>query len=143
MEELNIELKTLKVIAQHIVYPGQGVCRYVKSDTKFNHFHSLLMKINIMVPVKDTKHRALITCESAQKLLKELDTEKAVSYGESWNRRKKSYLNRIYSGDIQNIVNVVKEINFISTKKALSTSEKEILKKAQEIACQEINFVLR
>lgn len=125
-----------------IFYPGYGVCHYLNSDSKYHYFKSLILQIKISIPIKTSAHRSLMTTDQALVMKEKLDLLKECSFSEVWNKRKKYFMNRIYTGQPEKILEVVQELNFVKTKKELSYSEKEIHKMAKNLLLDEITAVL-
>lgn len=126
-----------------IFYPGYGICHYLNSDAKYHYFKSLILQIKISIPLKTSMHRSLISKEHAQSIKNNLESVKECSFTEVWNRRKKYFMNRIYTGNPDKILEVVQELNFVQTKKLLSYSEKEIHKMAKNLLMDELSVVLK
>jgi len=126
-----------------IFYPGYGVCHYLNSDSKYHYLKSLILQIKISIPLKTSQHRSLISKDQATVIKSSLDLMKECSFSEVWNRRKKYFMNRIYTGNPEKILEVVQELNFVQTKKLLSYSEKEIQKMARNLLTDELAVVLK
>lgn len=138
----SLSVKTSDQMDKIIFYPGYGVCHYLSSDSKYHYLKSLILQIKITIPVKTSIHRPLITRDQAIAIKNQLDILKECSFSEVWNRRKKYFMNRIYTGQPEKILEVVQELNFVKTKKELSYSEKEIYKMARNLLSDEITAVL-
>ena len=125
-----------------IFYPGYGICQYLESDKKYHYFKALSLQIKVSIPIVNSQHRKLISKDQALVIQSQLDNLKECNYTEVWNRRKNSYNKRIFTGDSLKILEVVQELNYVSTKKPLSYSEKEIYKLSKNLLLDEISLVI-
>lgn len=126
-----------------VFYPGYGICQYIESDSKYHYFKALSLLIKITIPIKNSQHRSLMSPQEAISIQNRLTDNKECYFGNVWNQRKKSFINRIYTGAPEKILEVVNELNYVATKKILSYSEKEILKTAKNLLLDELAVVLK
>ncbi|MCF0150903.1 MAG: CarD family transcriptional regulator, partial [Firmicutes bacterium] len=77
-----------------------------------------------------------------------IDRVKAVLEGEStpmdenWNRRNRANMDKLKTGDICQVAEVVRNLLRIDRVKKLSTGEKKLLQNARQVLASEISLVL-
>lgn len=96
----------------------------------------LLLKI----PVANSRTigvRAIITPEEAESLIAAIPTLK-VENSANWNKRYQENLQRLKSGDLQEVARVIKGLMTRDTRRGLSTGERKMLQTAKRILISEI-----
>ena len=97
-----------------------------------------------MVPVKNAKEigvRDISDADTMEKVLKALSSEEEVSMPKNWNRRYRYNLDKIKSGDLMEIADVVRSLESLDREKSLSTGERKILNEAKQIIVSEMVLV--
>ena len=129
-----------------VVYPRHGCCKVIgtenRNDTvyiKLETISELNNDLTIMIPVKNLDMigvRNVISPEKADEILELFKTEKAEEKKMNWSKRFKANQEKIYSGDLEQIAEVVRDL---SRKDAdMANGEKKILSQAKDILYTEI-----
>lgn len=129
-----------------VVYPRHGCCKVIgtenRNDTvyiKLETISELNNDLTIMIPVKNLDMigvRDVISPEKADKILELLKTERVEEKKMNWSKRFKANQEKIYSGDLEQIAEVVRDL---SRKDAdMANGEKKILSQAKDILYTEI-----
>ena len=129
-----------------VVYPRHGCCKVIgtenRNDTvyiKLETISELNNDLTIMIPVKNLEMigvRDVISPEKADEILELFKTEKAEEKKMNWSKRFKANQEKIYSGDLEQIAEVVRDL---SRKDAdMANGEKKILSQAKDILYTEI-----
>ena len=129
-----------------VVYPRHGCCKVIgtenRNDTvyiKLETISELNNDLTIMIPVKNLDMigvRDVISPEKADEILELFKTEKAEEKKMNWSKRFKANQEKIYSGDLEQIAEVVRDL---SRKDAdMANGEKKILSQAKDILYTEI-----
>ena len=96
------------------------------------------------MPVKNAKEigvRDISDADTMEKVLKALSSEEEVSMPKNWNRRYRYNLDKIKSGDLMEIADVVRSLESRDREKSLSTGERKILNEAKQIIVSEMVLV--
>ena len=137
-------------IGDRAVYPAQGVVEIKSIEAKEfsgeqNEFYILRIintDMTIMVPTSNANTvgmRSLIDYECIQKIFGILREKKPINGNiASWSRRQKIYQDKIRSGDLIEVAEVLRELYFIKEDKDLSYGEKKFLDHARKLLVQEI-----
>ncbi len=135
-------------VGETVVYPHHGaatieevITRVVKGEEKTY----LVFRVNegdltIQVPadkLEDVKIRAVVDQDGVDKVLDVL-REVNVEEPPNWSRRFKANQEKIGSGDIVRVSEVVRDLYRRDADKGLSTGEKRMLSKARQILTSEI-----
>ena len=129
-----------------VVYPRHGCCKVIgtenRNDTvyiKLETISELNNDLTIMIPVKNLDMigvRDVISPEKADEILELLKTERVEEKKMNWSKRFKANQEKIYSGDLEQIAEVVRDL---SRKDAdVANGEKKILSQAKDILYTEI-----
>jgi CarD family transcriptional regulator len=135
-------------IGDKILYPphGAGVIEGVEERVvlgKKQMYYILKMPsedMTVMIPTEGTKEigvRYVITKEEALKVLEAFRKEPVVM-DDNWNRRQRENIVKIKSGDIYEVLSVVKALMLREKTKGLSTSERKMLNSSKRIMTSEI-----
>ncbi|WP_071026810.1 CarD family transcriptional regulator [Peptoniphilus raoultii] len=139
-------------IGDKVVYPMHGAGTIVAIEEreilgKKHKYYIILLPINrlkVMVPVKNADAaglRNILEVEDMEKVLTALSSDVIMKMPKNWNRRYKFNLERIKSGDLMEIADVIKSLEKLDTKKSLSTGERKILTEARSIIISEMALV--
>lgn len=135
-------------IGDKIVYPmhGAGIIEEIEQKKilgEINEYYVLRVPcgdIKIMIPVKNSDEigvRAVVDgeqLETVYTLLKEKSTEMSGN----WNRRYRENMDKLKSGEIDQVAEVVRNLMRIDRQKKLSTGEKKMLANAKQILTSEM-----
>lgn len=139
-------------IGDKIVYPMHGAGEIVAIEEReilgdVHKYYIMRLPINdlkVMVPVKNAKEigvRDISDADTMEKVLKALSSEEEVSMPKNWNRRYRYNLDKIKSGDLMEIADVVRSLESLVREKSLSTGERKILNEAKQIIVSEMVLV--
>lgn len=140
-------------IGQKVVYPMYGageICAIEEREVlgKCQQYYILQMplsELQVMVPVNPEggcQLREVIGAGQAQKILEEFSHQSAPMC-QNWNKRYRENLARIKSGDIGQIVEVVRGLMLRERERSLSTGERKMLISAKNILLSELSMALR
>ena len=129
-----------------VVYPRHGCCKVIGTENRNDTVYIRLETISelnndltIMIPVKNLDMigvRDVISPEKADEILELFKTEKVEEKKMNWSKRFKANQEKIYSGDLEQIAEVVRDL---SRKDAdMANGEKKILSQAKDILYTEI-----
>ena len=139
-------------IGDKIVYPMHGAGEIVAIEEReilgdVHKYYIMRLPINdlkVMVPVKNAKEigvRDISDADTMKNVLKALSSEEEVSMPKNWNRRYRYNLDKIKSGDLMEIADVVRSLESLDREKSLSTGERKILNEAKQIIVSEMVLV--
>ncbi len=135
-------------VGDRILYPmnGAGVIEDIEEHTVLGKKKSYyIMKLHsggmkVLIPMETCDEigvRYIISREEGLKVLEQFRKE-AVACDDNWNRRHRGNMQKIKTGDIYQVLSVVKNLMYMERKKGLSTSERKMLGIAKEILVSEI-----
>ncbi|TFZ41787.1 CarD family transcriptional regulator [Soehngenia longivitae] len=135
-------------IGDKIVYPmhGAGVIEDLEIKEVLGErreYYILRMPIGdmkVMVPVENIEEvgvRDIITKEEIKDVFEILEDKKS-KMPDNWNRRYRSNLDLIKTGDINQIAEVVRNLSLLDKEKGLSTGERKMLNDAKKILYSEL-----
>jgi CarD family transcriptional regulator, regulator of rRNA transcription len=144
----NIEFE----IGDSVVYPHHGAGRVLRKEMKTVLGESreyLTIKIlhndmTVMVPTENAALaglRRVIDEETVQKVLGVLQDE-CSEMPKNWNRRFKHNRDKIKTGDIYELAEVVRNLAIRESQKGLSTGEKQMFTRAKKILASELMYAL-
>lgn len=139
-------------VGDKVVYPHHGAAVITKKERRvFNSgradFFVLEVAIDqliLRVPVEsavDLGVRPVISKTAARKVLAVFKTEPEEA-GANWSRWYKLLTEKIQSGDIYQVAEVVRDLTFAQQTKGISPALKRMLSKARLILSSELRFVL-
>lgn len=139
-------------IGDKIVYPMHGAGEIVAIEEReilgdVHKYYIMRLPINdlkVMVPVKNAEEigvRDISDTETMETVLKTLSSEEEISMPKNWNRRYRYNLDKIKSGDLTEIADVVRCLENLDREKSLSTGERKILTEAKQIIVSEMVLV--
>jgi CarD family transcriptional regulator len=151
--EVEIEIENIDFeIGDNVVYPHHGAGQVLKKEKKeiFGEKREYLtIKIlhndmTVMVPCENTGKaglRRVIDEATVKKVLGVL--QDAVSeMPKNWNRRFKHNRDKIKTGDIYELAEVVRNLAIREQEKGLSTGEKQMFTRAKKILASELMYAL-
>ena len=145
---VNIEFE----IGQSVVYPHHGAGKVLKKEMKEVLGESreyLTIKIlhndmTVMVPTQNAAVaglRPIIDEQTCQKVIAVLQDE-CSEMPKNWNRRFKHNRDKIKTGDIYELAEVVRNLGIREAEKGLSTGEKQMFTRAKKILASELMYAL-
>ncbi|MCX7816448.1 MAG: CarD family transcriptional regulator [Syntrophales bacterium] len=133
------------------VYPAQGVGvieAIEKKEIMGNKEEFYVIKImgngmKIMVPVKSAKSvglREVISESEIPKIYEILKSKDVTIDKQTWNKRYRSYLEKIKSGSVYEIAKVLRDLAILKNDKNLSFGERKMLDTAKKLLVKEISI---
>lgn len=136
-------------IGDKVVYPmhGAGVIEGIEEKNVLGekqNYYIIKMPgdVKVMVPTakaSDVGVRDIIDSNTANKVFKVLETN-STEMSASWNKRYRDNMDKIKSGDIYEVADVVRNLSFKQKEKGLSTGEKKMLLNAKQILVSELTL---
>ena len=134
-------------VGDQIVYPmhGAGTIDSIEEKNILGEKQSYYIlkmpgEIKVMVPVDKAEQvgvRNIIDKTSADKVFSLLSQDET-EMDKNWNKRYRDNMEKIKSGDIYEIADVVRNLSFKQKEKGLSTGEKKMLTNAKQILVSEL-----
>jgi len=139
------------VIGDRIVYPmhGAGVIEQIEEKLilgESRRYYILRVPcgdMKIMIPIESCKEigvRGIISMEQVTEVIEVLSAQ-STEMSNNWNRRYRENMEKLKTGDIYNVAEVVRNLMRTDKEKKLSTGEKKMLSNAKQILISEIILV--
>lgn len=139
-------------IGDKIVYPNHGAGVIVDVEKKeilgeTREYYILKMPINdmqVMVPVGSMREvgvRGIKSKEDMDNVLQVLKNPERKEMPGNWNRRFRYHQEVIKEGDLGEIAEVIKNLEYLDLQKSLSTGERKMLNNARQIVLSEMVLV--
>ncbi len=155
IEDLEIEREIENIdfeIGDHVVYPHHGAGQVVKKEEKnilgevreYLTIKILHNDMTVMVPCQNAGKaglRRVIDEETVKKVLAVL-ADDVSEMPKNWNRRFKHNRDKIKTGDIYELAEVVRNLAVREQDKGLSTGEKQMYTRAKKILASEMMYAL-
>ncbi|MFT5994182.1 MAG: CarD family transcriptional regulator [Flavobacteriales bacterium] len=141
-------------VGDMVVYPAQGVAKVegleekVIGDTALRFFVLRVLDSDkkIMVPENkiDTVDIRLVITEDEVDEVFDILRERNVNFDHgTWNRRYRAYVEKIKTGSIFEIAEVLRDLNLIKADKNLSFGERKMLDTARRLLVQELSIAMK
>jgi CarD family transcriptional regulator len=138
-------------VGDHAVYPGHGVGRIDKIEVKEilnskHEFYSVVILetgMKVMIPAANIKSvglRPLISKEEAINVVSILKDKNVKIDTQTWNRRYREYMDKIKTGSVVEIAQVLRDLYVLKVDKDLSAGEKKMLETAKSLLLKELNL---
>ncbi len=135
-----------------VVYPHHGAAVVERREVKkaFGEEKEYLVlklaygDLTLMVPTDNTESvglREVINDEEVEEVFAVL-SKKGARMPTNWSRRYKNHSEKLRSGDIYQVAEVVRNLSIREKDKGLSTGEKRMLARARQILISELTFAL-
>ena len=139
-------------IGDHVVYPHHGAGKVLKKEQKevlgekreYLTIQILHNDMTVMVPCENAGRaglRRVIGEEAVTKVLAVLRDEVS-QMPKNWNRRFKHNREKIKTGDVYELAEVVRNLAIRESEKGLSTGEKQMYTRAKKILASEFMYAL-
>ncbi|MEA4923192.1 MAG: CarD family transcriptional regulator [Eubacteriaceae bacterium] len=139
-------------IGEKIVYPmhGAGIIGGIESKTilgEVRDYYVLDMpysSIKIMVPTDKCDEigiRTVVDMSQIEDIMTVLKSPSTPMPG-NWNKRHRENMEKLKSGDLAEVAEVVRNLSLADSEKSLSTGEKKVLNDAKQILLSEIMLVM-
>ena len=136
-------------IGDNAVYPGHGVGVIEKienreisgSNKNFYVMRILDNGMTIMIPTDHANMvglREVIPEFMVPKVFQILKEKDVSTHSQTWNRRYREYMEKINTGSIFEIAEVLRDLNILKSEKELSFGERKILDTAKNLLVKEI-----
>lgn len=134
-------------VGDKIVYPMHGAGTIDAIEEKDilgekQNYYIIKMpgEVKVMVPIakaNDVGVRGIINKEEAGKVLQVLEANET-EMSNNWNKRYKENMEKMKSGNIYEVADVVRNLSYKQKEKGLSTGEKKMLNNAKQILVSEL-----
>src|SRR5699024_11088396 len=134
-------------VGDKIVYPmhGAGTIDAIEEKDILGQKQSYYIlkmpgEVKVMIPTAKAEEvgvRNIINKESADKVFGVLEQDET-AMDKNWNKRYRDNMEKMKSGDIYEIADVVRNLSFKQKEKGLSTGEKKMLNNAKQILVSEL-----
>jgi len=139
-------------IGDHVVYPHHGAGKVLKKEQKevlgekreYLTIKILHNDMTVMVPCENAARaglRRVIDDEAVEKVLAVLRDDVS-QMPKNWNRRFKHNRDKIKTGDVYELAEVVRNLAIREADKGLSTGEKQMYTRAKKILASELMYAL-
>jgi len=139
-------------VGDKVVYPHHGAAtieRREKKDVFGSKRDYLVLRLaygdlTLMVPADNAEEiglREVINDEEVEEVFAVL-RKKEARMPTNWSRRFKNHVEKLKSGDIYQVAEVVRNLSIREKDKGLSAGEKRMLAKARQILTSELTFAL-
>jgi CarD family transcriptional regulator len=139
------------VIGDRIVYPmhGAGIIEQIEEKQILGEVRKYyILKVpcgdmKIMIPIESCQEigvRAVISAEQINEVIRVLSAD-TTEMSSNWNRRYRENMDKLKTGDIYSVAEVVRNLMRTDKEKKLSTGEKKMLSNAKQILISEIILV--
>lgn len=140
-------------IGDKVIYPNHGLGVVEKVEEKtilgttcgFFHLRILSNETTVLVPVANVDNvglRRAITDEEVERLFQLLGDGKIDNH-QNWKGRFKDNSDKMRTGSIYDMADVLKSLTFLAKSKSLSFREKRMLDRAKALIVSEISEVMR
>src|SRR5438034_6036889 len=139
-------------VGDNVVYPHHGAGKVLKKEVKevlgekrqYLTIKILHNDMTVMVPCENADRaglRRVIGEEAVKKVLSVLRDDVS-QMPKNWNRRFKHNREKIKTGDVYELAEVVRNLAIRETEKGLSTGEKQMYTRAKKILASEFMYAL-
>jgi CarD family transcriptional regulator len=138
-------------VGDKVVYPHHGAAVIEKMEKKQlfgeeRDYYILKLaygELTLMVPTDSTEEvglREVTPAKEMPKVFKVLKKQEPTTNTTNWSRRFKANVEKLRSGDIYQVADVVRSLHQRDKEKGLSAGEKRMLTKAKQILVSELSF---
>ena len=134
-------------VGDKVVYPMHGAGRIKKIEERaildeIQSYYIIEMpgEVKVMVPTAKAEEigvRNIIDKETAGKVINVLEQD-STEMSMKWNKRYRDNVEKMKSGDIFEVADIVRNLSFKQKDKGLSTTEKKMLLNAKQILVSEL-----
>lgn len=138
-------------VGDNAVYPGYGVGKVTAIETKeilgnkqmFYSVQIIETGMKIMVPkdnVETVGLRPIISKDEANKVIEILKVKEVKIDNQTWNRRYREYMEKIKTGSVYEIAEVLRDLFLLKADKELSFGERKMLDNARGLLLKELSL---
>lgn len=134
-------------VGDKIVYPMHGAGtidaieeKDILGEKQAYYIIKMPGEVKVMIPTSKAEQvgvRNVINKEEATKVMTILG-ENETEMSQNWNKRYRDNMDKMKSGDIYEVADVVRNLSFKQKEKGLSTGEKKMLSNAKQILVSEL-----
>lgn len=135
------------------VYPAHGVGKIESIEGKtiggdrqeFYIMRILENEMKIMIPLQNAEAvglRQLVTTHEIPRVYEILKTKEISVNGGTWNRRYREYMEKIKTGSIYELAEVLRDLTVLKNDKELSFGERKMLDTARTLLLKELSIVM-
>ncbi|HEY3315088.1 MAG TPA: CarD family transcriptional regulator [Bacillota bacterium] len=135
-------------VGDKVVYPmhGAGIIEAIEekevlgATQRYYIMRLPIGEMKVMIPTDNVIEiglREIITEEEVQKVFEILRAQKS-KMSTNWNRRYRANMEKIKSGDVYEVAEVVRNLTLRDKEKGLSTGERKMLENARQILVSEL-----
>lgn len=134
-------------VGDKVVYPmhGAGIIESIEEKAILDERQSYYIikmpgEVKVMVPTAKAEEvgvRNIIDKESAEKVIQVLEQE-STEMSMNWNKRYRDNMEKMKTGNIYEVADIVRNLSFKQKEKGLSTGEKKMLLNAKQILVSEL-----
>ncbi len=137
-------------VGDKAVYPAHGVAEVVGIETReiggskqtFYILKILETGMKIMIPTRNVSAvglRGVITPQEVKEVYNIWKSKEiSVVEGQTWNRRYREYMDKIKTGSVFEIAEVLRDLSLIKNSKELSFGERKMLDTARQLLVKEL-----
>ena len=139
-------------IGDHVVYPHHGAGKVLKKEDKevlgetrqYLTIKILHNDMTVMVPCENAGKAGLrrVIGEAAVEKVLSVLRDDVSQMPKNWNRRFKHNREKIKTGDVYELAEVVRNLAIRESEKGLSTGEKQMYTRSKKILASELMYVL-
>jgi CarD family transcriptional regulator len=137
-------------IGDRAVYPGQGVAEITGIESKeiqnntevFYMLHVINTNRKIMIPVSKVGSvglRKVIGNTEVERIYRVLKDRTIHGANQTWNRRYRGYVEKINTGSIFDVAEVLRDLSVLKYTKPLSFGERKMLDQARSLLIKELS----
>ena len=134
-------------VGDKIVYPMHGAGtidsieeKDILGEKQSYYILKMPSDVKVMIPTAKAEEvgvRNIIDKQSSEKVFKILGQDET-EMDKNWNKRYRNNMEKMKSGDIYEVADVVRNLSFKQKEKGLSTGEKKMLNNAKQILVSEL-----
>lgn len=137
-------------VGDKAVYPARGVAEVVsieEKDIAGNRQRFYVLRLldtdhKIMVPVLNAQNIGLrkpISDKEIKEIFRILKVKEVPFDNQTWNRRYRGFMDKIKTGSVFDVAEVLRDLSRLRANKALSFGERQMLEKARGLIVKEIS----
>jgi CarD family transcriptional regulator len=136
-------------VGDKAVYPALGVAEVVGLETREiggNKQTFYILKIletgsKVMIPTRNVSAvglREVIAEQEVKEVYNILKSKEIAVEGQTWNRRYREYMDKIKTGSVFEIAEVLRDLSVLRSSKELSFGERKMLDQARQLLVKEL-----
>jgi CarD family transcriptional regulator len=136
-------------VGDKAVYPAHGVAEVVAIESremggKRQQFYVLKIVdsgMKIMIPTANVAAvglRQVVTAAEIDEVFTILRSQEIAVEGQTWNRRYREYMDKIKTGSVFEVAEVLRDLSLIRQNKELSFGERKMLENARQLLVKEL-----